>query len=126
MVYGTTLGARACESDFDEVQRVQYESGQRPPGHSADQVLIPNSRQEVGWGEEGGRTPSATGDGGEIVASVHSDSFPVQIEGRKSNCEASSWNSSHFVGHWLLLHNIIWHDIIHACVCIAILRDCIT
>ena len=99
---------------------MQYESGQRPPGHSADQVLVPNSRQEVGWGEEGGRTPSATGDGGEIVASVHSDSFPVQFEGRKSNCEASHPGTAAI----LLASGFLLH---HTCmrVYIAVLRDCI-
>ena len=87
---------------------MQYESGQRPPCHSADQVLVPNSRQEVGRGEEGGRTPSATGDGREIVASVHSDSFPVQIEGRKSNCEASHpGTAAILLAIDFLLHNII-------------------
>ena len=87
---------------------MQYESGQRPPCHSADQVLVPNSRQEVGRGEEGGHTPSVTGDGGEIVASVHSDSFPVQIEGRKSNCEASQpGTAAILLAIDFLLHNII-------------------
>lgn len=103
-----SIGARACESDFDEVQRVQYESGQRPPGYSANQMLVSNSRQEVGRGEEGGRTPSVPGDGGEIVASVHSDSFPVQIEGRKSHCEASHpGTAAILLAIRFLLHNII-------------------
>ena len=44
--------APTCESDFDKVQRVQHERGQRPPGHPANQVLVPDPRQEVGRGKD--------------------------------------------------------------------------
>ena len=59
---------------------MQDERSQRPPGDPADQVLVPDPRQEVGRGEDGGGTPAGTVQGGRTVASVHGDTVPVQIE----------------------------------------------
>ena len=91
----------ACESDFDQVQRVQDECGQRPSGDPADQVLVPDPRQEVRGREEGEGIPTATSDEGGTVTSVHGDTVPVQIEQREYSCNSSQQitRASHFISY---------------------------